>query len=74
MYEFCNVIDHFVCWLGIVYNVFISRIVRWCIVWGLLVVYVKFLGLFQCWYKNVMQNLILLVVMIVLLYVQCIAL
>ena len=26
----------------------ISHIVRWCLVWGLLVVYVKFLGLFGC--------------------------
>ena len=34
-----------VCWLGIVYNVCISRIVRWFLVWGVLVVYVKFLGL-----------------------------
>jgi hypothetical protein len=51
----CNVFDHLICWLGIVYNVFfyISHIVRWCLVWGLLVVYVKFLGLFQwCMYDE----------------------
>ena len=35
---------HLVCWLGIVYNVCLSHIVRWCLVWGLLVVYVKFLA------------------------------
>ena len=49
MYGICNVFDHLICWLQIVYNVCISHIVRWCLVWGLLVVYVKFLGLFQCW-------------------------
>ena len=33
----------------IVYNVCISHIVWWSLVWGLLVIYVKLLGLFQCW-------------------------
>ena len=28
---------HLVCWLRIVYNVCISHILRWCLVWGLLV-------------------------------------
>ena len=37
--------------LGIVYNVCIFHIVRWCLVWDFLVVYVKLLGLFQC-YKH----------------------
>ena len=30
--ELCNVIDHLVCWLGIVYNVCISHIVWWYLV------------------------------------------
>ena len=48
MYEFCNVIDNLVCWLGL----FIMFYICWCLVWGLLIEYVKFLGLFfQCWYK-----------------------
>jgi hypothetical protein len=50
VYEFFNVIDHLVCWLGIVYNICISHIFRRCLVWGDLVAYVKFLGLFQLWY------------------------
>ena len=50
MSEFCNVFDHLVCWLGIVY-VCISHIIWWCLVWGLLVIYVKFISLFQCWVK-----------------------
>ena len=33
--EFYNVIDNLVCWLGIFYIVYISRIVRRCLVWGL---------------------------------------
>ena len=48
--EFYNVIDHLVCWLVIVYNVCIFHIVQWCLVWGLLVVCVKFLGLCECFY------------------------
>ena len=48
-YGIYKVFAHLVCWLGIVYNVCISHIVGWCLVWGLLVVYVKFLGLFQGW-------------------------
>jgi hypothetical protein len=49
--EFNNVTDHLVCWLGIVHNVCISHTVRWCLIWGLLVVYVEFLGLFKYGYK-----------------------
>ena len=44
----CNVFDHLICWLWIVYSVCISHIVQWCLVWGFLVVCVKFLGLFRC--------------------------
>ena len=40
----CHV-HYFQCW--IVYNVCISHIVRRCLVWGLLVVYVEF----QYWYN-----------------------
>ena len=40
--------NHLICWLGIVYSVCISHIVQRCLVWGLLVVCVKFLGLFRC--------------------------
>ena len=49
--EFYNVIAPLVCLLVIIYNVCISHIVWWCLVWCLLVLYKKFLGLFQCWYK-----------------------
>ena len=49
-YEFCNAIDHLVRWLGVVYNICLTQIFRWCLIWSLLVVYVKFLGLLQCWY------------------------
>ena len=65
VYGICNVFDHLICWLGIDYNVCISHIVQWCLVWGLLVVCVKFLGLFrcQCMYDEcwiyVLQSLIL---------------
>ena len=45
--EFLNVFDHLVCWLGIVYNVCISHIVRWCLVWGLLVHLHGFLWVFN---------------------------
>ena len=43
----CNVFDHLICW--IVYNVCISHIVWWCLLWGLLLVYAKSIGFFQCW-------------------------
>ena len=42
MYGICNVFDHLICWLGIVYSVCISYIVQRCLVWGLMVVCVKF--------------------------------
>jgi hypothetical protein len=45
--EFYNLIDHLVCWLVIIYKVCTYHIVRWSLVWGFLVVYVEFLGLFQ---------------------------
>ena len=41
VYGICNVFDHLICWLGIVYSVCISHIVQQCLVWGLLVVCVK---------------------------------
>ena len=50
MYEFSNVLDNLVFWL-VVYNICISHIVRWGLVWDPLEVYVKFLGLFHCRYK-----------------------
>jgi hypothetical protein len=40
-YGICNVFDHLVYWLGIVYNVWISHINHWCLFWGLLVVVCK---------------------------------
>jgi hypothetical protein len=43
---FYNIINNLVCWLVIVYNVRVSHIVLWCLVSGLLVVYLEFLSLF----------------------------
>ena len=33
-YGIYNAFDQLICWLGIVYNVCISQIVRWCLVLG----------------------------------------